>query len=59
MNEPYEDSPGNCGNIIFTQEELDELFAFFDQHQMQAAVHCIGDRAMDMVIEAIARSSIP
>lgn len=51
MNEPYEDSPGNCGNIIFTQEELDELFAFFDQHQMQAAVHCIGDRAMDMVIE--------
>lgn len=56
MNEPYEDSPGNCGNIIFTQEELDELFAFFDQHQMQAAVHCIGDRAMDMVIEAIAKS---
>ena len=28
------------------------LFALFDRHQMQAAVHCIGDRAMDMVIEA-------
>ncbi len=56
MNEPYENSPGNAGTFIFTQEELDELFAFFDQHQMQAAVHCIGDRAMDMVIEAIAKS---
>ena len=56
MNEPYEDSPGNTGIITFTQEELDDLFAFFDRHQMQAAVHCIGDRAMDMVIEAIAKS---
>lgn len=56
MNEPYEDTPDNCGIITFSQEELDDLFAFFDQHQMQAAVHCIGDRAMDMVIEAIAKS---
>lgn len=56
MNEPYEDSPGNTGIITFSQEELDDLFAFFDRHQMQAAVHCIGDRAMDMVIEAAAKS---
>ena len=55
MNEPYEDSPGNTGIITFSQEELDDLFAFFDRHQMQAAVHCIGDRAMDMVIEAAAK----
>ena len=53
MNEPYEDSPGNTGIITFSQEELDDLFAFFDRHQMQAAVHCIGDRAMDMVIEQL------
>lgn len=56
MNEPYEDSPGNTGIITFSQDELDDLFAFFDRHQMQAAVHCIGDRAMDMVIEAAAKS---
>ena len=42
--------------VFYTQEELDDLFAYFDDHQMQAAVHCIGDRAMDMVIEAIAKS---
>nr|WP_296958567.1 amidohydrolase [uncultured Mediterraneibacter sp.] len=56
MNEPYTDDPQNRGIITFTQEELDDLFAFFDQHQMQAAVHCIGDRAMDMVIEAVEKS---
>ena len=56
MNEPYEDAPGNTGIITFSQDELDDLFAFFDRHQMQAAVHCIGDRAMDMVIEAAAKS---
>lgn len=56
LREPYEGDPENRGIIIYTQEELDDLFTFFDRHQMQAAVHCIGDRAMDMVIEAIAKS---
>ena len=56
MNEPYEDDPDNTGIIIFSQEDLDGLFELFDQNQMQAAVHCIGDRAMDMVIKAIKNS---
>lgn len=56
LNEPYEGHPDNRGIAAFSQEELDDLVAFFDQHQMQAAIHCIGDRSMDMVIEAIAKS---
>lgn len=56
LNEPYASNPKNRGIIIYTQEELNDLFSYFDKHQMQAAVHCIGDRAMDMVIEAIASS---
>lgn len=28
MNEPYEDAPGNTGIITFSQDELDDLFAF-------------------------------
>lgn len=56
LNKPYEGHPENTGIAIYTQEELDDLFVFFDQHNMQAAVHCIGDRAMDMVIEAAAKS---
>ena len=56
MNEPYEGFPENVGISIYTQEELDDIVAFHDQHNMQVAIHCIGDRAMDMVIEAIAKS---
>ena len=56
MNEPYEGDPENIGISIYTQEELDDIFAYHDQHDMQVAIHCIGDRAMDMVIEAIEKS---
>ncbi|MBQ2413169.1 MAG: amidohydrolase family protein, partial [Anaerotignum sp.] len=56
MNEPFEGEPDNIGISIYTQEELDDIMAFHDQHDMQVAVHCIGDRAMDMVIEAIEKS---
>lgn len=56
LSEPYEGDRDNLGLIIYEQEELDDIVAFCDQHQMQIAVHCIGDKAMDMVIEAISRS---
>lgn len=56
LNEPYEGFPENVGISIYTQEELDDIMAFHDRHHMQAAIHCIGDRAMDMVIEAMAKS---
>ena len=56
MNEPYEGDDENIGISIYTQEELDDIMAFHDQHHMQVAIHCIGDRAMDMVNEAIIKS---
>ena len=56
MNEAYEGFPENFGISIYTQEELDDIIAFHDQHNMQVAIHCIGDRAMDMVIEAVEKS---
>lgn len=56
MEEPYEGETENRGLIIYTQEELDDMLDFCDRHQMQTAIHCIGDRAMNMVIEAIEKS---
>lgn len=32
------------------------MLDFCDRHQMQTAIHCIGDRAMNMVIQAIEKS---
>lgn len=57
LNEPYEGEKENKGITLFSQGELNDLLEYFDKHQMQAAIHCIGDRAMDMVIQAIASSS--
>lgn len=56
LEEPYEGETENRGLIIYTQEELDDMLDFCDRHQMQTAIHCIGDRAMNMVIEAIEKS---
>lgn len=56
MREPYYGQEENRGIIIYEQEELNDILKFCDDHHMQVAVHCIGDRAMDMVIEAINHS---
>ena len=56
LEEPYEGGAGNRGLTIYTQAELDDMLDFCDRHQMQTAIHCIGDRAMNMVIQAIEKS---
>ena len=56
LTQPYIDSENNIGQIIYTQDELDAIVAFCDEHKLQLAVHCIGDRAMEMVIQAIQHS---
>lgn len=56
LSAPYEGDSDNTGLMIYEQKELNEIVAYCDKHQMQIAVHCIGDRAMDMVIKAIAAS---
>lgn len=56
LKEPYEGDYDNLGLIIYEQNELNQIIAFCDENHMQVAVHCIGDRAMDMVISAIESS---
>lgn len=56
LQEPYEGDSSNRGLIIYSQDELNEIVSFCDKHHMQIAVHCIGDRAMDMVIQAVKNS---
>jgi len=56
LSQTYENDADNMGEIIYDQKLLDEIVAYCDEHQMQIAVHCIGDMAMQMVIDAIERS---
>lgn len=57
LEEHYAEDNENRGMIIYEQDELDDIIDFCDHHEMQTAIHCIGDRAMNMVIDAIEKSS--
>lgn len=53
LREPYSDQPGTCGLCLFSQEELNTMIAMCHKAGMQVAIHAIGDRAMDMVLDGI------
>lgn len=57
MRKPYEDDPSTCGLAIYkTQEELDDLVMKAHQNNMAAALHAIGDGAVEMCLNAIERA---
>ncbi len=62
MRKPYEDDPSTCGLAIYeTQEELDYLVMKAHENNMAAALHAIGDGAVEMCLNAIehARTKMP
>lgn len=56
LSHPYEDSPDICGIPVFTQEAFDEMIGYANEHQMQVAVHAIGDACLDRVLSACERA---
>lgn len=57
LSEAYESTKDNKGMINFSHDELDEIVDLASKNNMQIAIHCIGDRAMDMVINSIKKAS--
>lgn len=51
LHKPYCDAPGNCGTLLFTREELEDLVKIAHRLEMQVVMHAIGDRAIDQAIE--------
>ena len=51
--EPYRDDPSEGGMLIHPPRELRDLLARIHGAGFQAAVHAIGDRAIELVIETI------
>ena len=58
LTHPYADEPGTSGMAIFSQEELDELVLIAAQANLPVAIHAIGDRAMDMVIDSYEKAKL-
>ena len=57
MRKPYSDDPSTCGLAIYdSQEELDYLVMKAHKHNMAAALHAIGDGAVEMCLNAIERA---
>ena len=55
MSEPYEDNPGNSGLWLLDPRELEERIQRVAAAGYQPSVHCIGDRACALVLEAFTR----
>ena len=52
LSRPYADDPGTCGFPVFSQQTLEDLVLYAHTHDMQIAVHCIGDACLDRVLTA-------
>jgi predicted amidohydrolase YtcJ len=56
--EPYPGEPHNCGIVRIPQEELDEKVAICHRQGLRVAIHAIGQRAVDMALEALEKALI-
>lgn len=53
MRAPYADDPSTKGLEMFTQDQLNALVLTAHRHGMPAIIHAIGDRAIEMALDAI------
>lgn len=52
LNEPYVDDMTTRGETNYSQEQIDTIAQMAAEKDMQMAAHCIGDKAIDMVLDA-------
>jgi len=53
LYKPYEDEPGNRGIVRVTQQELTEETVRCHLAKLRVCIHAIGDRAIDMALDAV------
>ena len=58
MSKPYADDATTRGIAVYTQDELDALVAAAHKVGMTVALHTIGDRCIDMGLDAIERAQM-
>lgn len=55
MREPYLDVPDSVGVSVLTDEQLDAFCEAADKHNVQVVTHCIGDGAVQNLIDHYAK----
>ena len=53
---PYKNNPSTSGLLLMTQEELNEMIALYDKEDFQIAIHAIGDKGCNVVLNAFEES---
>jgi len=53
LSRAYDDEPDNRGIIRVTQQELTEETVMCHQAKLRVCIHAIGDRAIDMALDAV------
>ena len=53
LSRPYADKPDTCGFSLFSKEQMNEMVRTAHEHGMQVAIHAIGDRCLDEVLDAV------
>jgi predicted amidohydrolase YtcJ len=56
LAEPYKNNPSTSGLMLMTQEELNEIVALYDKENFQIAIHAIGDKGVNVVLDAFKES---
>lgn len=56
LRKPYHDEPGEQGTLIYEQDDLDAMLSLAEENNMQVAMHCIGDRAVEGALHAIKKA---
>ena len=49
---PYADDPATYGIPVYSKELMEAMISYANEHQMQVAVHTIGDACLDWVLAA-------
>ncbi|VEF49237.1 amidohydrolase 3 [Bacillus freudenreichii] len=57
VSEPYENEKDNRGILYMKQEKLDALVSEATQNGMRVSIHGIGERAIEMALEAILKTN--
>ena len=52
LTKPYIGSKDNYGLLVISQEEMNQFATLAQKENIQIAVHCIGDRAMEVTLAA-------
>jgi predicted amidohydrolase YtcJ len=53
LSEPYADDPGTKGELLVPEDELRRMVRWAEERRLQLFLHAIGDRAVDVALDAI------